>query len=97
MAKPVIEPAIGNGFNHLKLANDDIHFQYKIHGLEMDWQIFKPIFLCPSDAAAYNDLARLSIWGWQSQAVLASQNIGMMSVGLEKVHCQQRGGGSRYN
>ena len=62
--EPVAELAIGNGFNgvinHLKLVNDDIHFQYKIHGLEMDWQYFKSIFLCPPDAAAHNDLANLS-------------------------------------
>ena len=50
----------------------------------MDWQTFNPIFLGPPDAAAPNDLANLSTWGWQPQAALASQNIGMMSVGLQK-------------
>ena len=83
--EPVTVSAIGNGFNrHLKLANDDIQFQYKIHGLEMDWQTFKPIFLCPPDAATHNDLGNLNTWGWQPRAALASQNIGMIGVGLQK-------------
>lgn len=86
--EPATKAAFGNGFNsvidHLRLENDDIQFQYKIHGLEMDWQAFKPIFFGPPDEAARNDLANLSTWGWQPQAALASQNIGMVGVGLKK-------------
>ena len=85
---PPAQSATGNGFNcvisHLKLIDDDLEFHYKIHGLEMDWQIFKPIFLSAPDPAASNDLADLSTWGWQPQAELLSQNIGIVSVGLEK-------------
>jgi hypothetical protein len=58
---------VGNGFNsviyHLRLENNDIQFQYKIHGLEMDWQTFKPIFFGPPDMTAPNDLVNLSTWG----------------------------------
>ena len=50
----------------------------------MDWQAFKPIFLSAPDPTAKNDLANLSTWGWQPQAALSSQNIGIISVGLEK-------------
>jgi hypothetical protein len=67
-----------------QVVNDDLHFQYKIHGLEMDWETFKPIFLPSPDAAAKNDLANVSTWGWQPQAALSGQNIAMVSVGLEK-------------
>ena len=86
--EPPTESATGNGFNcvisHLKLEDDDLEFQYKIHGLEMDWQTFKPIFLSAPDPTADNDLANLSTWGWQPQASLLSHNIGIVSVGLEK-------------
>ena len=86
--EPSVEPAIGNRFNyvikHFKLVDDDLQFQYKIHDLEMDWQIFKPVFLFPPNPTADNDLTNLSTWGWQPQAALSRQNIGMVSMGLEK-------------
>ena len=86
--EPNTELANGNGFNciihHHKLHDDDIQFNYKVHGLEMEWQLFKPIFLAPPDPNAINDLANLSTWGWKPQAALLSQNIGVMSVGKEK-------------
>jgi hypothetical protein len=86
--EPRVEAAIGNGFNtvihHLKLVTDELQFHYKIHGIDMDWQIFTPVFLNAPDPQAVNDLAQLSTWGWQPQAALLKQNIAIVSAGLEK-------------
>jgi hypothetical protein len=68
----------------LNTSNDDIHFQYKVHGMEMEWKSFKPVFLCPPDAGVNNDLACLSSWGWHAQAQLETENMGLITVGREK-------------
>jgi hypothetical protein len=86
--EPSAQQASGNGFNcviqHLKLKNKDLQFSYKVHGLDMEWQQFEPIFLAAPNAEATNDLANLSTWGWKPQAALANQNIGVVGVGIEK-------------
>lgn len=83
---PPTESATDRGFycvfNHPKVVNDDLHFQYKIHGIEME--AFKPKFVSAPDVAGDNDLANLGTWRWQPQAALLSQNLGMVSVDLEK-------------
>jgi hypothetical protein len=81
----------GRGFGykipHLQLTNTSkmqFRFWYKVDGLDMEWELFVPVFFSEFETDDAKDLVCQSTFGWKPQVALGNSGIGIMHLGTER-------------